>query len=39
MNTALTDAVTRVIGKGADPEKELAGAVKKVTTELDKIFG
>ncbi|HEY9334691.1 sugar ABC transporter substrate-binding protein [Kribbella sp. NPDC050459] len=39
MSTALTDAVTRVIGKGGDPETELAGAVKKINTELSKIFG
>ncbi|WP_410791738.1 ABC transporter substrate-binding protein [Kribbella sp. C-35] len=39
MDTALKDAVTRIVGKGADPEAELAGAVKKINTELDKIFG
>lgn len=39
MNTALTDAITRIIGKNADPESELTAATKKIDTELQKIFG
>ena len=34
---ALSDAVTRIIGKNADPEKELNAAVKKINSELAKI--
>lgn len=37
MQTALSDAVTRIIGKNADPEKELNAAVKKINSELAKI--
>jgi multiple sugar transport system substrate-binding protein len=37
MGTALTDAVTRILGKGADPETELNAAIKKINTELEKI--
>jgi multiple sugar transport system substrate-binding protein len=37
MQTALSDAVTRIIGKNADPEKELDAAVKKINAELAKI--
>ena len=36
MGTALTDAVTRILGKGADPEKELTAAVAKINSELAK---
>lgn len=39
MNTALTDAVTRIIAKKADPNTELAGAKKKIDAEIDKTFG
>jgi multiple sugar transport system substrate-binding protein len=37
MQTALSDAVTRIVGKNADPEKELNAAVKKINSELAKI--
>ena len=39
MNTAMTDAITRIVGKGADAQSELEGAVKKINAELDKTFG
>lgn len=36
MGTALTDAITQILGKGADPEKQLATAVTKINTEISK---
>ena len=39
MDTALKDAATRIVGKGADPSTELKSAEKKINNELDKIFG
>lgn len=39
MQTAYNDAVARIVGKGADPSTEMAKAVTKINSELDKLFG
>jgi multiple sugar transport system substrate-binding protein len=39
MNTALTDVLTNVIKKGADPAAEIAKAEKTVNAELSRLFG
>lgn len=39
MGTALTDAVTNIVGKGKDPSTELAAAEKKINAEISKTFG
>lgn len=39
MQTAYNDAVSRIVGKGADPSTEMAAATKKIQAELDKIIG
>ncbi|MFI5692374.1 ABC transporter substrate-binding protein [Kribbella sp. NPDC051586] len=39
MGTALTDVLTNVIKKGADPAAEIAKAEKTVNAELSRLFG